>query len=285
MPNTQNFKTDVVSLSQLYSKYTVSRIIANKKDDLLDMEIPADFSEELLANTVEVNLYSLADNSLIFSDFIRNSDAIYTEILKYNDNSLRTLLYIDFAKIVPNLNLPSGQYSVTLNFFSDELGAYDDRILKVNRISTSRTEVELKLADLNKQELMTEFVLPSINSLWIIDALKQAFNQPQTTTIPADNSVLTSQSIGAELPEGMENQIEQYSFESVYDISQEILNGAYTIATAEVTKLLNENKTRFTTQTLSSIISSSLATEYNKYIYENALAVSQLPYDLLVVED
>ena len=104
MAEQQNYQSNIQELSDSYTKYTVSRIIANKKDDLLDMEVPSDFSEALLQNNVEVNLYSLADNSLIFSDVVRNvSGSIFTETLQYNDNSLRKLLYIDFAK-VPNLN-------------------------------------------------------------------------------------------------------------------------------------------------------------------------------------
>jgi len=118
MAEQQNYQSNLQELSDAYTRYTVSRIIANKKDDLLDMEVPADFSEALLQNNVEINLYSLSDNSIIFSDVVRNvSGSIFTETLQYNDNSLRKLLYIDFAK-VPGLDLPSGQYSVTLNFFA-----------------------------------------------------------------------------------------------------------------------------------------------------------------------
>ena len=284
MANQENYTSDIQQLADSYTRYTVSRVIANKKDDLLDMEVPADFSDALLENNVEVNLYSIADNSLIFSDVIKNvSGSFRTETIQYKDNSLRKLLYIDFSK-VPSLELPSGQYNVTLNFFADELGAYDDRILKVNRISTSRTEVELKLTDLNKQTSIVEFVSPQINSDWVMDALKQALNQSGSRMIPADNSVLTSQSIGNKLPGDMSSKIDQYNFEGVYDIAQQLLNGAYITVQTEVAKMLNENKTRFTTQTLSKIVNSSLTAEYKKYIEANQVAISQLPYDL-VVED
>lgn len=284
MANQENYTSDIQQLADSYTRYTVSRVIANKKDDLLDMEVPADFSNALLENNVEVNLYSIADNSLIFSDVIKNvSGSFRTETIQYKDNSLRKLLYIDFSK-VPSLELPSGQYNVTLNFFADELGAYDDRILKVNRISTSRTEVELKLTDLNKQTSIVEFVSPQINSDWVMDALKQALNQSGSRMIPADNSVLTSQSIGNKLPGDMSSKIDQYNFEGVYDIAQQLLNGAYITVQTEVAKMLNENKTRFTTQTLSKIVNSSLTAEYKKYIEANQVAISQLPYDL-VVED
>lgn len=281
MPNTQNFKADTTSLEQIYPRYIVSRVIANKQDDLLEMEVPADFNEKFLENNIEINLYSLADNSLIFADFIKNSQAIRVETLQYTDGSLpRKLLYIDFAQ-VKDLILPSGQYSVTLNFFADEIGSYDSRILKVSKISTSRREVELKLTDLNKQLMLAEFALPTINSVWIIDALKQAFNQTGSSVIPANNDVLSSASISKQLPTDTASQIVEYNFEEVYDIAQQILNGAYVIAQTKVTKLLNENKTRFTTEILSSIISGSLAEEYKKYTDANSVAISQLPYDLI----
>ena len=80
MANQQNYKSNTQQLSDSYTRYTVSRIIANKNDDLLDMEVPADFSEALIQNNVEVSLYSLADNSLIFSDVVKNvRGSIYTE--------------------------------------------------------------------------------------------------------------------------------------------------------------------------------------------------------------
>ena len=131
MANQLNYQSNIQQLADSYTRYTVSRIIANKKDDLLDMEVPADFSDALLENNIEVNLYSIADNSLIFSDVVKNiSGSIFTETLQYQDNSSRKLLYIDFAK-VPELNLPSGQYSVTLIFSQMKLERMVTEFLKL----------------------------------------------------------------------------------------------------------------------------------------------------------
>ena len=119
MANQQNYESNLADLSGQYTKYLVSRVIANKSDDLLDLEVPADFPLENLANNVEINLYSLADNSLIFSDVIKiASGSIFTKKLQYSNNSHRTLLFIDFSKI-DTLDVPIGQYTVTLNFFED----------------------------------------------------------------------------------------------------------------------------------------------------------------------
>ena len=279
MANQENYKSNLETLSQQYNKYTVSRVVATTKDNLLEMEVPANFPEKITKANIEINLYSLADNSLIYSDFISNAitGAVTVQRLQYFDGT-RNLLFIDFSKL-SDLIVPIGQYSVSLNFFQDEIGSYDDRSLSISTISPSRTEVELIGATLSE---LDEFALPSINSTWIVDTLKQVFNQTGSAKIPSNNDVLTSSSIGAQLPAGMAAQIDQYNFEGVYDIAQQLLNGAYITAQTEVAKLLNENKTRFTTQTLSSIISGSIAAEYKKYIDANPTAVSQLPYDLVV---
>jgi len=92
MANQTNYQSNIQELSNSYTRYLVSRTIANTKDDLLDMEVPADFSEALLQNTVEVNLYSLADNSLIFSDVVKNvSGSIYVETLQQWVNLCRNI--------------------------------------------------------------------------------------------------------------------------------------------------------------------------------------------------
>lgn len=281
MANQENYKSNLKTLSQQYNKYTVSRVVATTKDSLLEMEVPANFPERITKANIEINLYSLADNSLIYSDFISNSitGAVTVQRLQYTDGT-RNLLFIDFSKLT-ELVVPIGQYSVSLNFFQDEIGSYDNRSLSISTISPSRTEVELTGPDVTE---LNEFALPSINSVWITDVLKQAFNQTGSVIIPTNNDSLTSASIGAQLPAGMATQIDQYNFEGVYDIAQQLLNGAYITAQTEVTKMLNENKTRFTTQTLSEIVNSSLTAEYKKYIDANPTAISQLPYDLVVGE-
>jgi len=139
MANQTNYQSNIQELSNSYTRYLVSRTIANTKDDLLDMEVPADFSEALLQNTVEVNLYSLADNSLIFSDVVKNvSGSIYVETLQYEDNSSPILIQIfnqegandltlptspvkiDSSSLYQNFSSGSGQKLVQYNFDDDD---------------------------------------------------------------------------------------------------------------------------------------------------------------------
>ena len=292
MPNTQNFSTDISELTGQYNKFMVSRVIANKQDDLLDMEVPADFSEALLENNVEVNLYSLADNSLIFSDFIKNvSGSIYTETLQYDDNSQRKLLYIDFAKVVPTLELPSGRYSVTLNFFADEIGAYDDRILKVNRISTSRTEVELKLTDTSQQQTLEQFAIPRIPAEYIRPVLLQIFNQSGSdeVSIPSSPAKIDSTVLYRNFASGSGEKLVQYGFDiddgeriGVTTIAQNALNIAYPLALATVEdKIQNSGSTSFTETELSQYIIDALDIAYDSVLNDEAQNPQNYRFDLI----
>ena len=291
MANQQNYKSNTQQLSDSYTRYTVSRIIANKNDDLLDMEVPADFSEALIQNNVEVSLYSLADNSLIFSDVVKNvSGSIYTETLQYKDNSSRKLLYVDFAK-VPNLNLPSGQYEVTLNFFMDEIGAYDNRILKINKISTSRTEVELKLTDLTQQQKLQQFAIPLIPATVVRPMLIQIFNQSGSDQInlPTSPIKIDSSSLYQNFASGSGEKLVQYNFDDddgsrigINTITQNVLNDAYPIALKTVEDMiLLSGSTSFTETELSTYVVDAIDIAYDAALNDEAQNPQNYRFDLI----
>jgi hypothetical protein len=291
MPNTQNFKTDVTSLEQRYPKYIVSRVIANKQDDLLDMEVPADFAENLLQNNIEINLYSLADNSLIFSDFIKNSQAIRIETLQYTDGTApRRLLYIDFAQI-EELTLPSGQYSATLNFFADEVGSYDRRVLKVSRISTSRTEVELKLIDKTKQSVLNQFAIPRIPIEYIEPVLIQIFNQEGANEAFAPTSPvkIDSSSLYQNFNSGSGQLLIEYGFDvddgerpGINTITQNVLDVAYPIAKETIDKLvLISGSTSFTETQLSKCVVDAIDIAYDTILDDEVKSPSKYRFDLI----
>ena len=291
MANQLNYQSNIQQLSGQYTRYVVSRVIANKNDDLLDMEVPADFSEALLENNVEVNLYSLADNSLIFSDIVKNvSGSIYTETLQYTDNSLRKLLYIDFAK-VRDLELPSGQYSITLNFFTDELGSYDDRILKINRISTSRTEVELKLTDVTQQKTLEQFAIPKIPAEFIKPVLRQIFNQEgaDDLVLPTSPVKIDSSSLYQNFASGSGEKLLQYNFDDddgsrigINTITQNVLDDAYPIALKTVTDMIFlSGSTSFTETELSTYVVDAIDIAYDAALDDEAQNPQNYRFDLI----
>ncbi len=291
MPNTQNFKSDTTTLEQQYTKYTVSRIIENPQDDLLEIEAPAEFSTRALQNNVEINVYSLADNSLIFSDVIKVSDnAITTERLQYSDGTSRILLYVDFAKI-PQVQLQQGTYSVTFNFFADELGSYDNRLLKVSKISTSRTEVELKLKDISQQNNLKYFAIPRISSEYILPALKQIFNQENANQVdlPMSNAKIDSASIYRNFESGSGEQLVQYGFDvddgsrlGINTITQNILNTAYPLALEEIQKYIFTSGSIGITETeLTTYVINALDIAYDSALNDEEQNPQNYRFDLI----
>ncbi len=291
MANQTNYQSNIQELSNSYTRYLVSRTIANTKDDLLDMQVPADFSEALLKNNVEVNLYSLADNSLIFSDVVRNvSGSMFTETLQYQGNSSRKLLYINFAK-VEGLQLPSGQYGVTLNFFVDELGSYNDRILKVNRISTSRTEVELKLTDLTQQQNLQQLAIPKIPVEFVRPILIQIFNQEGANdlTLPTSPVKIDSSSLYQNFSSGSGEKLVQYNFDDddgsrigINTITQNVLDDAYPIALKTVEDMIFlSGSTSFTEPELSQYVVDALDIAYDAALDDEKQNPQNYRFDLI----
>jgi len=298
MPNQENFASNIEQLSQQYPRYTVSRVIANKSNDLLDMEVSSDFSENILQNNVELNLYSLSDNSLIFADFIKPvSGSIYTETLQYEDGSLRKLLYIDFVKATQTavhsqvFELPPGQYSVTLNFFANEIGAYDNRILKVNRISTSRTEVELKLTDVSQQNVLEQFGIPRISVEYVRPAFLQIFNQTGSDdlTVPMSSAKIDSSSLYQNFTSGSGEKLIEYNFDDddgsrigINTIAQNVLNAAYPIALKTVNDMiLLSGSTSFTETELSQYVVNAIDIAYDSALDDEKRNPQNYRFDLI----
>jgi hypothetical protein len=291
MPNTQNFKSDIENLQAQYIRFTVSRVIENIQNDLLEMEVPAEFSTTILENNIEINIYSLADNSLIFSDVIRaSSEAITTERLQYKDNSYRTLLYIDFAKI-PEIQLQQGTYSVTLNFFADEVGSYDNRILKVNKISTSRTEVELKLDNISLQQKLIQFATPRISTEYILPALKQIFNQENADqlTLPMSSVKVDSASIYRNFTSGSGEKLIQYRFNEddgsrigVSTIAQNVLNIAYPLAKTRIEQYIAASASIGLTETeLTNYVIDAIDIAYDSALSDESVNPQNYRFDLI----
>lgn len=290
MANQANYESNVQQLSEQYPKFTVSRVIANSKDSLLNMQVPADFSDALLENTIEISLYSLADNSLVFSDVIRNvSGSVYTKTLQYEDNSLRKLLFVDFSKQIL-ADLPVGQFSVTVNFFANELGANDNRALKISKISTSRTEVELKLMDSTLQPKLSEFAIPSIPARYIRPVLQQIFNQSgsEEINVPISQAKIDSASIYESFSSGSGQLLVQYGFDEddgsrigINTISQNVLNIAYGIALNTVREKIVSGSTRFTEVELNQYVVDAIDIAYDEALNDEALNPQNYRFDLI----
>jgi hypothetical protein len=277
MANQENFRTDVSSESKKYAKYTVSRIIEKLSDDLLTIEAPADFPVNLNGYNVEINIYSLEDNSLIFSTTVSNEttpNVLITQTLVYDDNTGRNLLFIDFSKLT-GINFPVGQISATFNFFKNEVGSATEQILKVTDISTTRQEVELELTDITKREEFEKFAIPYISAEYVQNALKQAFNQPNSADLVTytTSSQLNRPTIASELGETIAIDLVNYGFDTgsinfpgVYQLAQQVLDNAYFTVSNTVARDIQTLTGSFTNVYLNNIISNAIRVEYQKVV-------------------
>ncbi len=168
MPNQANFRSDITT--QTAPRFSASRIVKVPTEPIFLEEIPASFGYDDEDN-LEIHFYTIPGNQLLLSTTVVINDQIFkSHIVEYADGTYKNYIRIDFTKLFidKNLVLIPGDYKMVLNFFSDEIGNYNNRILTIDAISPSRTEVQLTFNNTtdaptrteNKQ-LAKEFVEPS----------------------------------------------------------------------------------------------------------------------------
>jgi hypothetical protein len=282
MANQQNYTTNVSTYTNA-TKFNASRIIGDMRDNLLEIEIPSKFDVDNYQDKfVELHVYSLADNQLIYSTILDNivSDALKVNTITYDDGSKRSLLFIDFSKI-STFDFPVGRYSVTLNFFSKEIGSHDDRPLVVNKISPSRTEIELLP---NPENIVTayNFVLPAITTEWVLDAMKQIFNQEnnQDSRIPTIPDPMSKELLQQQLLTVLASTNVYINMDEVFSIAQSILDIGYIKAKARVEERLTSDKKRFTNIELNDIVTFSIQEAYDEYVFANSNQLNSLNYTI-----
>lgn len=267
MPNGYNYATNTATLNGRYTKYMVSRVIDNPRNQLLEVEAPTSIPESFV---LELMFYSLAENYLISSIFLTSDDTDTVSVTKlgYADSSTRTLLFIDFAKI--NTNIEEGRLQLVVNFFIPEVGNFDESKLTLTTISPSRKELELKLIPQcitteSISELRT-FASPQINSNWVLDAVRQVFNQPTSSTsanIPTNNTNLTFNIVKEYLPSASQNFLNDTASIELNNVVrtnvQRFMNIAYNYATQSINIINTGGVTRYTNTTLTNIVSASIA--------------------------
>lgn len=243
----------------------VSRVIDNPLDKLLELEVPTTIPEYF---TVELSFYTLTDNSLIASLVLdSNDESVFTATtLVYTDTSIRRLLFVDFSKI--DITLEQGRFQVVMNFFIPEIGTFSEPQLVLTDISPSRKEVEFSISpeyittgSINK---LVDFASPQISSQWVLDAVRQIFNQPASATsnnIPTDSTNLTFDIVEEFLPVSVVTLLNDENTSPIFTGSlklttQTILNNAYGFATQSI---LASSSVVYTDTKLNTLVSKSIA--------------------------
>jgi hypothetical protein len=204
MPNQSNFRSDVTTATS--GRYTASRIVSVDDNFILNEELPASFGFDNEDN-IEIHFYSIPDNELILSAVVNINDGMLkSHIVSYVDDTFKKYIRIDFTKLFidKNLILAPNDYLVTLNFFSDEIGSYDDRILTLQTISPSRTEVELIFNNIT-DEVARETALKSLKEF-----IEPAFNKPDAVGVA--EKIFTAGVVSGDDEEGITSNVIAQSF-------------------------------------------------------------------------
>lgn len=182
MPNQYNFRSDITTKTE--PRFLASRIVRVPEEIIFYEEIPASFAYDEQDN-VELHFYSLPSNQLVFSTVAKLTDDILkSHLVEYVDKTYKNYIRIDITKLFvdKNLILIPGDYRVAINFFSDEIGSYDNKILTIDEISPSKTEIQLAFnntideptVELNNR-LAREFVEKSFNKVDAIGVAQKIF--------------------------------------------------------------------------------------------------------------
>lgn len=182
MPNQYNFRSDVTTKTE--PRFLASRVVRVPEELVFYEEIPASFAYDQQDN-IEVHFYSIPGNQLILSTIIKlQDDIIKSHLVEYVDKTYKNYIRIDFTKLFidKNLILVPGDYRMVINFFSDEVGSYDNRILTIDTISDSKTEVQLSFNNTVDQisveennRLAKEFVEKSFSRVDSIGVAEKVF--------------------------------------------------------------------------------------------------------------
>jgi hypothetical protein len=220
MPNQENFRTNLSAVAD--PRYTASRIISVTDNLILNEEVPASFAFDT-DDVIEVHFYTTVGNQRILSATINPSDGIIkSHIVSYQDNSYKNYIRIDFTKLFVdrNLILVPGDYRMVLNFFSGEIGTYENRKLNIDVISDSRTEVQLSFNDTvndvvlrENLYLLKEFVEKGFNKSDAVGTAEKIFESG--VQLNSSDEGLTAFNIGLNIDTPLANQTREDTLDRV----------------------------------------------------------------------
>jgi hypothetical protein len=246
MPNQENFRTNLSTITD--PRYTASRIINVTDNFILNEEVPASFAFDI-DDVIEVHFYTTVGNQRVLSTTINPNDGIIkSHIVSYQDNSYKNYIRIDFTKLFTdkNLILVPGDYRMVLNFFSGEIGTYENRKLNIDVISDSRTEVQLSfndtVNDVVLQEnlyLLKEFVEKGFNKSDAVGTAEKIFESG--VQLNSSDEGLTAFNIGLNIDTPLANQTREDTLDRINAIGvTEIFNQQLNSFLPELYKFVRE---------------------------------------------
>jgi hypothetical protein len=198
MPNQTNFVQLVPSSPKAFP---ISRIANSEGDtDILEGRLPGQFGFSLDDN-IEMHFYDAANN-LVGSVLVPVDTGIITgKTIILPDGTVDEKILIDMTRVQQELGLlvPPGNYTVSMNFFSNEIGNYVNPKMTIEEVSPSRTELRLGFVNAVTQTEQTElyeFTQPSVPRVI-------------ATGLVADTLGVNQQGTGIEIDEELEALVDR----------------------------------------------------------------------------
>lgn len=164
MSNQTNYVQVVPGNPQSFS---VSRIAESENDtDIILGREPGLFGFGNDDN-IEMHFYDSL-NKLVGSVIVPVSTGIISgKTILLSDGTTEEKIIVDMTRVQKELGLliPPGTYTVSINLFANEIGAYTDPKMVIEEVSPSRTELRLgftKVFTQTEQTELFEFVQPSV---------------------------------------------------------------------------------------------------------------------------
>jgi len=165
MPTQENYVQFIPGNPQVVS---VSRLAEGENDtEVIFGRLPGQFGFDQDDN-IEMHFYD-SSNNLVGSVIIPvNTGIISGRTILLPDGTEDEKIVVDMTRVQKELGLlvPPGTYTVSINLFSNEIGAYNNPKMIIEEVSTSRTELRLgfvasNITDVEVSELF-EFTQPSV---------------------------------------------------------------------------------------------------------------------------
>jgi len=269
MPNQYNFRSDVTTKTE--PRFIASRIINAPEEGILLEQLPASFGFDNFDN-IEIHFYTIPNNILTLSTIVdaADVDVLKSHVVSYEDGTYKNYIRIDFTALFKkkNLLLIPGEYRAVFNFFSDEIGGYNNKNMYVQDVSESRTEVQLAFfaardiqERIKNQNDLREFALPAFAQPDAIGVAEKIFrsgvqlndategllypNIVDNIAIPAinqtfNNTIARVRRLGQPIEDNLIENLHEFLLDLYQNIREEIvINGDSRIQEDEFIEFIN----------------------------------------------
>ena len=134
-------------------------------------------------DNIEIWIYDFSGATVASVKLLPSDPALRLSTILDNSGAYE-FLDLDMATIAQKLYLPPGRYTMTANFFRDEIGSLDGDKMYIDEISSTRTEVRLRMLSATATDLsdIYEFTVPSVPKIFAQGLVAEIFSMNLITT-------------------------------------------------------------------------------------------------------